>query len=141
MFGQRGHFTEAAEDSLVACLEWGALEQLIARQPMIVRRLMELVARRQEAREEQLESMLIRDPTRRLARQLAALARALGEPGPSGGTLLPRSITHQLLADMLGIRRETVTLHLHELLDLGAVETRGRQLSVHPRKLDAVASS
>jgi CRP/FNR family transcriptional regulator len=141
MLGQRGHFTEAADDSVVASLEWELLEQLLASEPCIIRTLTELLARRLESREEQLESMVIRNPTRRLARQLSALARAVGNTHDGAGRIeLPRTITHQLLADMLGVRRETVTLHLHDLIEMGAVETRRRQLSVRPRQLDAIAS-
>jgi CRP/FNR family transcriptional regulator len=141
MLGQRGHFTEAADDSVVACLEWDLLEQLLASEPRIIRTLTELLAQRLESREEQLESMVIRNPTRRLARQLSALARAVGDTDAHNGSVaLPRTITHQLLADMLGVRRETVTLHLHDLIEMGAVETRRRQLSVRPRQLDAIAS-
>jgi CRP-like cAMP-binding protein len=140
MLGQRGHFTEAAEDSRVALLDWTLLEQLFVVEPRIMRTLFELIASRLERREEQLESMMIRDPTQRLARQLCALAGAVGEPEGDRAVTMPRSITHQSLADMLGIRRETVTLHLHHLAELGAVDIHGRQLIVRPRELEIVAS-
>ncbi len=41
---------------------------------------------------------------------------------------LKLSLTHQMLADMLGIRRETVTVHLHRLVELGAVQVRSGHL-------------
>jgi CRP-like cAMP-binding protein len=140
MLGQVGHFTEAATDSLIACLDWPLLDELFAADRSVVRNLVEMVAARLEGREEQLESMVIRDPTRRLARQLGALARAVGEPSGEHATALPRTITHQLLADMLGVRRETVTLHLHDLIELGAVDS-GRPLRVHPGRLKAIAAT
>ena len=140
MLGQRGHFTEAAEDSRVALLDWTLLEQLFVVEPGIMRTLFELIASRLERREEQLESMMIRDPTQRLARQLSALAGAVGEPDGDRSVVIPRSVTHQQLADMLGIRRETVTLHLHRLEELGAINIHGRQLIVRPRELEIVAS-
>ena len=84
--------------------------------------------------------MMIRDPTQRLARQLSALASAIGEPAGDQSVVIPRSVTHQQLADMLGIRRETVTLHLHRLAKLGAINIHGRQLMVRPRELDVIAS-
>lgn len=141
LLGQRGHFTEAVEDAVVGSLDWPLLEEFFRAEPLIIRRMVELVATRLERREEHLESMVIRDPTQRLARQLLALSDAVGEPQGASAVAIPRSVTHQLLADMLGIRRETVTLHLHRLTKAGAVNTHGRQLIVNPRHLQAIASS
>ena len=140
VLGQRGHFTEAAEESTIALLEWKPLEHLFVVEPRIMRTLFELIASRLERREEHLESMVIRDPTQQLARQLCALASAVGQPEGVGVVSIPRTITHQLLADMLGIRRETVTLHLHHLAEMGALDIRGRQLVLHPRELESIAS-
>jgi CRP-like cAMP-binding protein len=141
MLGQRGHFTEAVEDSTVASLDWTLLEQFFHAEPSIIRKLVELLATRLERREEHLESLVIRNPTQRLARQLLALASAFGEPQGEAAVAIPRIITHQLLADMLGIRRETVTLHLHHLSEMGAVNAHGRQLIVDPRRLETIASA
>jgi CRP/FNR family transcriptional regulator len=140
MVGKRGHFTEAASASVVACLEWNLIEDLSAADRRFARNLVELVAARLESREEHLEWMVIRDPTRRLARQLAALGIAVGEPAGHNGKALPKPITHQLLADMLGVRRETVTIHLQHLAKLGAVEAHQRPMVVYPHKLQAIAS-
>ena len=140
LLGERGHFTEAVEDAVVGSLDWPLLEEFFAADPAIIRRLIELVATRLERREEHLESMVIRDPTQRLARQLLALADAVGEPQGTSAIAIPRSITHQLLADMLGIRRETVTLHLHHLAEMGGVQMHGRQLIVNRGQLEPIAS-
>jgi CRP/FNR family transcriptional regulator len=140
MLGQRGHFTEAAEDSEVACLDWSLIQQLSVADNRVMRNLVDLVARRLQGREEHLESMVIRDPTRRLARQLLALTRVVGDAAGDDRVALPRTITHQVLADMLGVRRETVTLHLADLEDRGAIE-RGRPLTVLRKPLQAIAES
>jgi CRP-like cAMP-binding protein len=141
MLGERGHFTEAAFESVVACFEWSLLQQLFVADGQVARNLVEMVAERLERREEHLEWMVIRNPTRKLARQLAALAKVLGKPHASGGCGLPTGITHQLLADMLGVRRETVTIHLQRLAKLHAVESHGRPIVVYPQKLETIASS
>jgi CRP/FNR family transcriptional regulator len=139
LLGQRGHFTEAAEPSVVASLDWSLFERFLEADPSIVRNLVQLVGERLERREEHLQSMVIRDPTRRLARQLSALAVAIGQLEVDGRFTIPRSVTHQVLADMLGIRRETVTLHLHRLAETGALDIQGRQLTVSRSKLEAIA--
>jgi CRP/FNR family transcriptional regulator len=125
--GQRGHFTETVQDSLVAALPWAVLERLLETEPCIAINLVRLIATRLENREEHLESMALRDPSRRLARQLLALAETLGRREGTWVALKPR-LTHQMLADMLGVRRETVTVHLHRLVERGAVEARSGHL-------------
>jgi CRP-like cAMP-binding protein len=132
--GQRGHFTEASEDSLVASLAWPLMERLLAADPYVAHNLLWLITARLENREEHLESMALRDPSRRLARQLLALGETLGRK-ESTRVVLAARMTHQTLADMLGVRRETVTLHLHRLIEIGAVQLEDGHLALNTRLL------
>jgi CRP-like cAMP-binding protein len=118
--GRRGHFTAAEVDSEVASLALPMLERLIALDSRIATNLIHLIVDRLEGREEHLEAVVLHDPTQRLARQLVALGETLGARQGTMMALRPR-ITHQMLADMLGVRRETVTLHLGRLIELSAV--------------------
>jgi CRP/FNR family transcriptional regulator len=118
--GRRGHFTEADEDSLVASLALPSLERLISVEPRVATNLLQLIIERLEGREVHLEAIALHDPSQRLARQLLALGKTMGR-AQGGKVLLKPRITHQMLADMLGIRRETVTLHLGRLSELRAV--------------------
>jgi CRP/FNR family transcriptional regulator len=138
--GQRGHFTETVQDSLVAALPWELLERLLEVEPSIAINLVRLIAIRLENREEHLESMALKDPSRRLARQLLALAETLGRREGKWVALKPR-LTHQMLADMLGVRRETVTVHLHRLVERGAVQARSGHLYLDRGALERLVAS
>jgi CRP/FNR family transcriptional regulator, cyclic AMP receptor protein len=124
--GHRPHFTEAHVNSTVAEIDSTTLEDLIACDAKIAANLFELVMDRLESRERQLEAVAIHDPDQQIARQLLALAHTFGRR-QSDRVVLDSRITHQMLADMLGVRRETVTLHLIRLTQRGILSVvRGR---------------
>lgn len=128
MTGRRGHFTEVDVDAtVVASMDLATLTRLMVLQPRVMANLLELIGDKLEAREDQLEAMVLHDPDQQLARHLLTLAETLGRPRGTG-IVLDARITHQMLADMLGVRRETVTLHLARLTADGAVWVDGRRL-------------
>ncbi len=137
--GRRGHFTEANTDATVASLDLPALERLIAAEPKVVANLLGMMLDRIEAREDHLEVVVLHDPDRQLARQLMALADTLGSSDGDLVVLDPR-ITHQMLADMLGVRRETVTLHLARLAENGGVTTERGRLKLDLAALEKVVN-
>lgn len=136
MFGQPGHFSEAATNSRIAAIPWPVLEPLIEADPGILKTLMTIALRRLQRREDQLETMATVNRTQRLARQLSNLARAVGDGRGGKIVILRRRPTHQLLAEMVGVRRETVTLHLRRLVQLGAVQIGRHELSINRARLE-----
>ena len=140
--GVEGHFSEAAQRSMVARLDRTVLEALMDREPLIARNLMRLSLSRLQRREAQLEAVIHHEATRRVATMLLTLMRYTGRPasGEDGPLveLSPRP-THQLLADMVGLRRETVTIEMGRLRRLGAVRVRGSALILDRQLLSDAA--
>lgn len=138
MLGAGGHFSEAAERSVVAPIDRCLLEALIDEEPVIARTIMRLSLRRLQRREAQVQAVAHHEATRRVASILLSLARYVGRPRPGTGgaiaDLAPRP-THQVLADMVGLRRETVTIEMGRLRRLGAVRLEGTALIVDKRLL------
>ena len=134
MSGLRAHFTQAHTDATLASLELGTLERLIELETKVASNLLHMVVARLERRERQLETMTLNDPGRQLARQLLALGDTVGHRDGESVALDPR-ITHQMLADMLGVRRETVTLHMRALIAVAAVEVRRGRFKLSPGQL------
>lgn len=118
--GHRGHVTEVVEHATLASLELNILECLVVADRHLASNLLRLITTRLERREQHLETIALYEPTARLVRQFLALGDAFGET-EDRWTVIRQRLTHQLLADMLGVRRETVTLHIRQLVRLGAV--------------------
>ena len=75
----------------------------------------------------------------RLALTLLKLATAHGVK-EKAGTAITLPLTHQILADMIGTSRETVTRDLRRLKRQGVVSQRGRTLLIQPARLKALLS-
>ena len=131
-----GHFTEAGSTACVATIGRAGVDRLLACAP-VARNLAVSLAERLARREHQLAAAALKDPDLQIAKQLLALADALGDSDGDAARLRVH-VTHQQIADMLGIRRETVTIHLHQLARAGAVVLEPNGLRVSRRRLRAV---
>ena len=76
--------------------------------------------------------------SQRLALTLLKLGAAHGVE-ERAGTAITLPLTHQILADMIGTSRETVTRHLRRLRRQGVVSQRGRTLVIKMARLEALA--
>ena len=135
--GRSGHYTEAASDCLVVRLPRIELQRLLERDPQVAVNLADLLMTRQEKREAQIEALAESATVHRLARLLLVLGRHLGKPEPNGEIRVTR-LTHQVIADMVGLRRETVTVKLEELVAAGGLAIEGRQLRLRPEALEGL---
>jgi CRP-like cAMP-binding protein len=135
MAGRRGHFGVALERSRVAALGPALIANLIHLDPQFAINLLRAAGVRLQRREEQLERLTLRDPAQRLAGQLLALSEHVS--GAGGTCAIPR-MSHEAMGDMLGLARETVTLHLGKLRRLGAVRVEGGRFVLDRELLTAV---
>jgi len=73
----------------------------------------------------------------RLALTLLKLSAAHGVEEEEGSTAIALPLTHQILADLIGTSRETVTRHLGRLKRQGLVSQRRRTLLIRKASLQA----
>ena len=99
------------------------------------RLLVTVVARVREAASRQLE-LGTADVVGRVCRRLMELAASHGE-ATEGGVLVRGAVSQQELADWAGVSRDGVVRALHELRDLGWLETGRHRLLI--RNLEAVS--
>ncbi len=120
MLGEQTHsvFAEAMSTCEVEKITRYDMECMIARDPSVVMSMMQSLVQRVTGLERRIEESAFQPMTVRLARLLLQLNAEHGHSGVLTG------FTHQLLADMLGSHRETITQTLNafkkqNLLDLG----------------------
>ena len=70
----------------------------------------------------------------RLAKELLHLAEDIGEDTGSG-TRIALKLTHEDLANLVGVARETVTIQLRKFEEMGLIRREGRTLVVNRARL------
>lgn len=136
--GAPGHFSVASLTSRVACVPFPFLERMAARVPTVRRNLLRLTAQALQHRDETLERLALPTALERLAAQLLALA----EQHPDNHCRdvwwrVPR-LAHGELADMLLLRRETVTVTIALLRRRGLIMASGDEFLLDHQRLAAL---
>jgi len=122
----------ALEDTTALTLRRGDFLAIIHRNPWVAVRLLEEMARRIRVADNKMKSLALLDVTGRIVYSLLQMA----EDGvrTSEGVLLPSRVTRQLLADMSGTSRETVSRTLGRLRDEGYIRINGRRIVILKEK-------
>ncbi len=113
-------FAEAIESSQIGVIPGHDLEHLLTRRPMITLTLLKMLGQRLVQCEAQLVDTAFKSTSARLAALLLQLARQQGNRSVVEG------LSHEELAERLGVYRETVSTALREMKDAGAI-TLGRK--------------
>jgi CRP-like cAMP-binding protein len=132
-----GVSAEALVDTVVSSLERSQLRSLLAESPDLAATIIEGLMRHQVDLHQLIEQVLARDVTVRLASTLLELGDRFGLPMTDGFTKIGLPIPHQLLANMIGSNRVTVTRKLADMRDAHMVGTLGRNIiTIRPAALD-----
>jgi len=122
---------EATEDSVLLALDRESLYELLEREPVVMRRVLENVARMARFELEAHSEVAFLDLPARVALKLLDLAEQYGEPF-KGGTRIARRVSQRELAGMVAASREKVNRVIAALVDDGAI----RQVAGHITILD-----
>src|SRR5919202_3155440 len=120
--GMYDTFAEVSEDSLIVTMNCAVLNRLLVTRPQVARRILEAFGRRVLEAERQLEETVFKGMTARVAALL--LREADGDE--------VEGLSHQDIAERLGVYRETATNALNELKAASLIQI-GRK---HVRILD-----
>src|SRR5919206_2663007 len=120
--GMYDTFAEVTEDSTIVTMNCAVLNRLLTRKPQVARRILEAFGRRVLDAERQLEDTVFKGMAARVAALLLRESKGDSVDG----------LTHQDIADRLGVYRETATNALNELKTASLISI-GRK---HVRILD-----
>ncbi len=120
-------FAEAVEDSTVCIMTRDDIEALVLEKPKVAMRLMEVLGQRLLESETRLEEVAFK----RVPSRVAGLLLRLSE----GNEDREVTLSHQEIAEMLGVYRETVTNALDRLKADGAVEIGRRRIRLLDEEL------
>lgn len=116
-------YAEALDPCLICLMSRADVQTLLLGDPRIAVRIAEILGGRLIEAQAQLADFVFKRAPERLAVLLLRLARK-SHPLLSAKEILEVRHTHEELADMMGVQRETVTKILKEWSDLGILELR-----------------
>ncbi|MCA1600960.1 MAG: Crp/Fnr family transcriptional regulator, partial [Acidobacteria bacterium] len=129
--GMYDTYAEAIEESLICTMSRNDVERLLLAKPKVALRILEAVGKRVVDAERQLEEIAFKGLIPRLAALL--LREAEGEE--------IKGLSHQDIAEQLGVYRETVTSALNELKAAGIIDIGRKRITIIDRKrLERAAS-
>lgn len=121
------------ENSNILAIPASSLQHLTRESPEISFRLLSIFGSRRQKIERRIKSLMFRSTGHRLASLLLELAES-DDRLSDGESRVPR-ISHQDLAGMIGVARETVTITLGQLRTDGAIRIDNRQIIISQHDL------
>ena len=115
------HYAEASSDVELCVVPKEAFLQIIERRPELALKLLEITSFRLREAESKLKDLAISDAKLRVTNQLIRLAEKEKEKGKDSVGVVTMHITHETLASMVGLTRETTTKVLNELEHRGVI--------------------
>ncbi|HEV7888991.1 MAG TPA: Crp/Fnr family transcriptional regulator [Pyrinomonadaceae bacterium] len=128
--GMYDTFAEVVEDSVIMTMNCAVLNRLLVTKPEVARRILEAFGRRVLDAERQLEETVFKGIPARVAALLVRESKGDAVDG----------LTHQDIADRLGVYRETATNALNELKTAGLIEIGRKHIHILDRaRLQSIA--
>ena len=124
---------EACEPSEVAEISSGRFREFLGAHPDVSRILVQIMASRLGMLANRLVYLTADDAEARIAKLLVDLAARYHDP--ADGAERPLGLTHQEIADITGVRRQTATRILGRFTERGALSVRYRRISIRDRDL------
>lgn len=117
----------ATEDTSLLVLRREDFRRCVEESPRIAWGLLQALSRRLRRADDKIGGLVLLDVNGRVARLLLELA------DEQDGRQIPRTVTHHMIAQMIGSSRETVSRAMRELADRGLISVTRKAISVENR--------
>lgn len=129
-------FVEATVDSYVCSLNKNRFFSLVSQSPELSEKLMKNLFNRLLLVEKRMSSVAVDNAPQRLVKLLLSLGKLQSKEHAE----IAEQFTHEELAQMLGISRQTVTTLINQLERKGLVQRNGKSIRFNPSKLTQFTS-
>jgi CRP-like cAMP-binding protein len=132
------YYYEAVTELELYTVNEDILKGMVESNPQLYRDLMSVAGKRLHSTLHGLENLTLKNSYHRVAHELFYLAQRFGEQKTSGTKILI-SLTHQDLADILSLTRETVSTCMVQLREKGLIKTNKSIMITDMKKLQEEA--
>lgn len=126
---RREAFAESMDECYVCKIDKKPFEKLLQEKPKIALKLIQVMARRFQQAQSQIEDMAFRDVTGRLSKLILKLMEEFGEK-TARGIKINIKLTHRDIGNMIGVSRETTTSTLNGFKKKNLIEFTRRYITV-----------
>ena len=123
------YYEGITDDVELYALNVDDLKHYVAEAPILYKDLLNEAGKRMTYETHGLENISMKDAYKRVAHQLAYYAKHFGEKSGATVTIIP-PLTHQDIADLLSITRETVSTCMTRLRKKGFIDVKDRQIVI-----------
>lgn len=130
----RSAAAQALEDSRLLMLGREDFLKLLTANPQVALKIIRILTARLREADQQIEYLAFKDARGRVASVLFELLKKHGKPGPDGYAI-DLKLTHQELANLSGVTRETASRILSEFEGDGLIQLRERHIVIPKEKV------
>lgn len=136
--GPETYYYEAITEGEIYTINESELKDSVDANPRLYKDLMSVAGKRLHSTLHGLENLTLKNSYHRVAHELLYLAQRFGEQ-KANGTKILIPLTHQDLADILSLTRETVSTCMVQLREKGLIKTQKSIIITDMDKLQAEA--
>lgn len=125
-----------AEEEVLLCeFDCDYFHQILARHPELAMSITKWFGLRLQRIQRRFQNLLFATPKERVATALLEISEDFGKRLPQGRVRIGLKLTHQEIAQLIGLTRESVTHVLGDMESEGLIETNKRVITITDTKL------
>ncbi|MCR8656143.1 Crp/Fnr family transcriptional regulator [Paenibacillus endoradicis] len=129
-FGTREHYIETIEESHICHIDSNRFEEFICNRPRFMLSLLNVLSERIKSMSRLTENLALGNLHNKILFILMKLADEHGEKSDDNYCKISVPLSHQEIANMIGVSRETVTMALQELVKEELIKTGFKTIHV-----------